>query len=239
MTVQDPNQQEAPTSEVGYKGDPDRGDNFNPTDDYKQAEIAEKYDEERFSDLPGRVFDKAEKAAIRSILKALPANSLILDVPSGTGRLAETILELGHRVVGVDISPAMLGVASRKLHRFGDKFTPIAGDAHKLEFEDNYFDAVICARVLMHLPLDNQIAFLKSVARVSKGPVLFNQSLLTRYHVIRRKIRKLVETRTPAAFHVTPDDLTALLKGAGLEELSRRRVFPVLSEAVFFSCRKV
>lgn len=227
-----------PESESGYKGDVDKKGGFNPTDAYKERQIAENYDRERFSDLPGRVFDKAEKRALRKVLGSLPHDSLILDVPTGTGRLAETILDMGHRVVGVDISQAMLDVAMRKLQRFGERYTAMAGDAYDLPFEANHFDAVVCARVLMHFPLDHQARFLQSVARVSKGPVYFNQSLLTPYHRARRGFKRLFKTRAPAAFHITPSDLGQLLRDAGLEERARLSVFPFVSEAVFFDCRK-
>ena len=225
-------------SKAGYTGEFDKKGGFNPTDAYKDRQTAENYDRERFSDLPGRVFDKAEKQALRKVLASLAPDSLILDVPTGTGRLAETILEMGHRVVGVDIAQPMLDVAIRKLQRFGDRYTAIAGDAYDLPFEKDHFDAVVSARVLMHSPLEHQARFLRSVAQVSKGPVYFNQSLLTPYHRLRRKFKKFFQKRAPAVFYVTPSDLGHLLQSAGLEENRRRSVFPFVSEAVFFECRK-
>ena len=224
------NASNAAAADAGYKG------GFNPTDSYKDRKIAESYDKERFSSLPGRVFDHMEKAALRRVLSDLPHGSLILDVPTGTGRLAETMLEMGHRVVGVDISPAMLDVAAEKLQRFGDRYTTIVGDAYDLQFEADSFDAVVCARVLMHFPLDYQTRFLSAVAKFSKGPVYFNQSLLTPFHRTRRQFKKLFNAQAPASFHVTPSDLKDLLGGTGLAEKSRRNVFPFVSEAVFFEC---
>jgi hypothetical protein len=38
---------------------------------------------------------------------------------------------------------------------------------------------VLCARVLMHFPYEEQVAFLQSVASVSHGPVVFTQGVVT------------------------------------------------------------
>ena len=88
--------------------------NWNPAEHYKEIEIAENYDKARFSSIPGQIFDRLEKKALRKMMSGLPNDSLIMDAPTGTGRLAETLLEMGHRVVGVDISPEMLEVAKKK-----------------------------------------------------------------------------------------------------------------------------
>jgi 2-polyprenyl-3-methyl-5-hydroxy-6-metoxy-1,4-benzoquinol methylase len=92
----------------------------------------------------------------------------IMDLPCGTGRLAETLLEEGFHVVGVDISAAMLAVAQRKLQRFGSGFETRVGDVRELaRHERASYDAALCARVLMHFPLEQQIEFLKSVAALA------------------------------------------------------------------------
>ncbi len=71
----------------------------------------------------------------------------ILDVGTGTGFLASLLAELGHEVVGLDISKGMLNVARRKT-----KVDFILGDAESLPFKDESFDAVICRHLLWTLP---------------------------------------------------------------------------------------
>jgi demethylmenaquinone methyltransferase / 2-methoxy-6-polyprenyl-1,4-benzoquinol methylase len=70
----------------------------------------------------------------------------VLDVGTGTGRLAQAILEASPtaRVVGVDFSQAMLRVAPRCLKLAG-------ADALRLPFADGQFDAVVSAFVLRNL----------------------------------------------------------------------------------------
>ena len=130
---------------------------WDPTTHYKDVAVAERYDRERFSRLTGRIFDKLEKRALRRAFVGVPRSSLVLDLPCGTGRLAETLLEQGFRVVGVDISPAMLAVASRKLQRFDDRFDTLVSDVHDLaRTSSGAYDVALCARVLMHFPLPSR-----------------------------------------------------------------------------------
>ncbi len=221
--------------------DNDRGNykkNWNPAEHYKEIEIAESYDKVRFSSISGQIFDRLEKKALRKMMSELPDNSLIMDAPSGTGRLAETLLEMGHRVVGVDISPEMLEVAKKKLKRFGDRYQTINSDIHKMNLEKGSFDAVLCARVLMHFPLEEQVSFLSAVSSYSKSLVVFNQSVITDYHKIRRYVKRLLGNQAPASFPLTKDEVGQLIISSSLTEIRRRQVLPLVSEAIFFSCRK-
>ncbi|HEX8968124.1 MAG TPA: ubiquinone/menaquinone biosynthesis methyltransferase [Chloroflexota bacterium] len=75
-----------------------------------------------------------------------PDRPLILDVGTGTGRLAQTVRQTlpGARVVGVDFSQGMLRRAPRHL-------ALAAGDALRLPFADAQFDAVISGFVVRNL----------------------------------------------------------------------------------------
>ncbi|WP_078118736.1 methyltransferase domain-containing protein [Thiosocius teredinicola] len=212
--------------------------NWDPSEHYKDIAVAEAYDKARFSSVAGRVFDRLEKNALGKALSALPNDSLILDAPTGTGRLAEKMLQMGHRVVGADISPQMLHVAERKLAPFGDRYTTIHSDVHDLHGDALHVDAVVCARVLMHFPLSEQIDFLSAVAKLTDGPVIFNQSVVTGYHRARRALKKMLRNQAPAAFPLSSDEVNQLIDGAGLVEEQRYSVMPAVSEAVFFVCRK-
>jgi 2-polyprenyl-3-methyl-5-hydroxy-6-metoxy-1,4-benzoquinol methylase len=207
---------------------------WNPTTHYKDVAVAQRYDSERFSGLAGRVFDALEKRAIRRAFAGVPRNAVVMDLPCGTGRLAETLLEQGFHVVGVDISAAMLHVAERKLERFGSQFETLVSDVHELARKQQApYDVALCARVLMHFPLDQQIHFLRSVATLTKGTVVFSQSLSTPYQRLRRQLKRLMGNRPPAAYAITERDLQQLLSNAGLREVRRYRVARAVSEGMF------
>ncbi len=76
----------------------------------------------------------------------------ILDVGTGTGFIALLLAELGHEVVGLDLSEGMLKVAREKARRIGVEVDFQIGDAENLPFDDETFDAVVCRHLLWTLP---------------------------------------------------------------------------------------
>ncbi len=85
----------------------------------------------------------------RSILNdVFDSHSEILDVGTGTGFLASILVELGHKVTGLDLSERMLRVAIEK----AGNAEFVLGDAENLPFKDDSFDAVICRHLLWTLP---------------------------------------------------------------------------------------
>lgn len=205
---------------------------WDPVEHYKDVEIAERYDAERFTSLAGKVFNTLEKRNVRNAFIDLPTKAHIIDIPCGTGRLAEVLLDNGYHVTGIDISPAMLEVARRKLTRFGNRFNTRVCDARKLSELGMTFDAALCARVLMHFPLSEQINFLKGIKSVTLGRIVFTQSYDTQYQRARRRIKKLLRHANPASYPITEDDLQRLLTETGLHEVRRFRVMPLISEAI-------
>ncbi|HEY0523030.1 MAG TPA: methyltransferase domain-containing protein [Stellaceae bacterium] len=208
------------------------GKNWNPASYYQDDSVAANYDRQRFTSLAGRVFDRLEKRVLGMAFAGVATGAVIGDVPCGTGRLAESLLGQGFRVLGIDISPQMLSVARGKLARFGDRFQSRVCDARALAQEGIRFDAALCARVLMHFPLAEQIQFLRNVAQVTSGRIVFTQGLNTPYHRLRRMAKRLLGHQNPAVYPVTPAELDRLIREAGLREVRRYRVVPIISEAV-------
>ena len=206
---------------------------WDPTNHYKDIAVAERYDRERFSGIAGKVFNALERRVISQAFRPVSRSLTVMDLPCGTGRLAEPLLVDGFQVVGIDISPSMLEVAKRKFQRFGSQFQTRVGDVRELaRVERGTYDVALCARVLMHFPLDEQIVFLKSVATLTKGTVVFSQSLSTPYQRTRRRLKKLLRNAAPAGYPITEMQLKQLLQGAGLREVRRLRLSRLLSEAV-------
>jgi SAM-dependent methyltransferase len=71
-----------------------------------------------------------------------------LDAACGTGRHAALLASLGHRVIGVDVSPDMLARARARVPD-GD-FRE--GDLHHLPLPDDHVDVVVCAFALTCVP---------------------------------------------------------------------------------------
>ena len=76
----------------------------------------------------------------------------ILDVGTGNGSLALLLAEMGHDVVGIDVSEGMLSVARKKAKERGVNPDLSIGDAESLDFGEESFDAVVSRIVLWTLP---------------------------------------------------------------------------------------
>ncbi|WP_369221949.1 class I SAM-dependent methyltransferase [Streptomyces sp. R39] len=87
-------------------------------------------------------------ARLRAWLPARPAD--VLDLGCGTGSLALLAAEQGHRVTGVDSSPAMVARARAKLA--GRDAVFLLGDAAAPPVGERLFDTVLVRHVLWTLP---------------------------------------------------------------------------------------
>jgi 2-polyprenyl-3-methyl-5-hydroxy-6-metoxy-1,4-benzoquinol methylase len=215
--------------------------NFDPTRYYKNDQIAENYDKSRFNSLAGRVFERLEKNNIRKAFRDLPRGSTIVDVPCGTGRLAEVLLEDGFKVVGMDISPNMLAQAQKKLERFGDRFTTRVANMLEPDAELSTgpkYDAALCARVLMHFPPAEQAVFLRSVASLVNKRVVFTHSWSSTYQLARRGLKRLLGHQRSVRYPLSRTGLAKMVSDAGLCEQSKLRLCPPLTEEVIVTAVK-
>lgn len=76
----------------------------------------------------------------------------ILDVGCGAGFFSVLLVKAGHRVTGIDLTPAMIEQAQLLTAEQGCKADFFVMDAEKLSFADNSFDAVIARNVTWNLP---------------------------------------------------------------------------------------
>jgi ubiquinone/menaquinone biosynthesis C-methylase UbiE len=101
---------------------------------------------ERFTGRWSRLF-------IPAVLADIAPGSRVLDVSTGTGEapsMALPIVGMSGFVVGADISPQMLRVATDRLHT--PLFRPVAADGQALPFHDASFDSVVCQLGLQFFP---------------------------------------------------------------------------------------
>lgn len=211
---------------------------WNPDEHYKSTAVAADYDRNRFSSVAGKVFNYLEKRLVAKCFVSLPKGAVIADAPCGTGRLAEALLDAGYRVHGFDISGAMLGVAQQRLASHGEKFTCEVANLKEHPPGGPVCDGALCARVLMHFPLEQQVQFLRGVAGLSHSIVVINQSLDSGYQRMRRRLKRLMGNQASARFPITNVDIKVLLEGAGLREVGRYRLLPIVSEAIYIVARK-
>ena len=92
----------------------------------------------------------------------------VLEIGAGTGKNLR-YHPAGTRVVGVDLSPKMLGRAQQKADAQGRDIDLILADAQHLPFRDRVFDEAVASFVFCSVP--DPVAGLQEVARVSAGRV--------------------------------------------------------------------
>ncbi|MFA9515864.1 class I SAM-dependent methyltransferase [Halopenitus sp. H-Gu1] len=139
---------------------------------YQADEVAEQYDDVRFSD-GGRVIDHREREAVLSAVEPSD-DTRVLEVACGTGRFTTMLADHDAEVVALDISREMLEQGRRKVRDAGlaDRVEFMRGDASRLPFPDDHFDTVLAMR-FFHL-MDDPEPFIAEMRRVSSDQIFFD-----------------------------------------------------------------
>jgi SAM-dependent methyltransferase len=104
-------------------------------------------------------------ASLKWLLAQLRPGSRILDAGSGTGKpTASTLVAAGHNVLGIDISPVMVELATRQVA--GGTFR--CADIRDVALDENSFDAVCSYFALLHMPRRDQADLVRRLTRASR-----------------------------------------------------------------------
>ena len=192
---------------------------------YADPAMAERFDAMRFSGPIGRLIAETQEQQIAAFLAPLEGRR-ILDVGTGTGRAAIALAKRGAIVTGVDASAEMLEVAARRAKDAGAGVTFARGDAHRLDFADRSFDAVVCLRVLMHTP--DWRASLRELCRIADRRVVFDYPSRYSAAALQALTRRVTRKLNPAveAYRVfSPAAVARALEGAGFHVTGEHRQF--------------
>lgn len=127
------------------------------------TDLAESYDQVRFSSFNGRFLYELDREVITGMLAGLDIKN-VLDCPTGTGRVLEYLSAMNLDVTGVDYTTEMLDEARPIAERVGA--TIMQGDASKLPFEDETFDCLISLRFFHLFDTDARPQFTSEFSRV-------------------------------------------------------------------------
>ncbi len=163
-------------------------------------------------------------------LVALGARGRMLDIGTGPAHIPLLLVDqlADCTVVALDLAPAMLAIAARRLagSPHGDRIELRLGDAKALGADDGSFDAVFSNTILHHM--HDPRPFLREAARVLRpgGALLIRdlyrpdseasvEALVAAHAATAGPIgRELLRASLRAAF--TPDELRALADQCGL-----------------------
>jgi len=99
--------------------------------------------------------------------------SKILDLGCGTGRHIVFLAAEGFDVYGVDISESGLEITKKRLEELGKEPKLKVNDMASLDFEDNFFDAIISIYVINHAKIEKFRKIISEVKRILKKGGLF------------------------------------------------------------------
>ena len=131
----------------------------------------------------------------------------------------------GQAAVRPDPGLASVGVKPRPDPQPG-AVTFARGDAHRLDFPDRSFDAVVCLRVLMHTPDWRQS--LRELCRVAGQRVVFDYPSLYSVAAIQAMVRRVTHIFDPSveAYHVfSAPAIARVLRDAGFRVAGEHRQF--------------
>ena len=138
-----------------------------------------------------------------------PARGRILDAGCGTAQVSLPLIKSGHSVVGVDVSPAMLDVARKKLAP-GDTAEFRVADVRSLEDSDSSYDGVIVSKLFQHV--GNWQSAVDELLRVTKDRGLFmhvNEKGAFK-HAVRRQFSARCQARGYSDLYVGIKDRSQL-----------------------------
>ena len=127
-----------------------RSDHYSYTA-YADPGMAERFDRERFGGPIGALLLEGQERVLGDFLGEMN-NRRIIDVGTGTGRVALVLARRGAHVTAVDASAEMLETARRRAAEEGLAVSFDRDDAHALHFPSRAFDHAVSLRVLMHAP---------------------------------------------------------------------------------------
>jgi len=157
-------------------------------------------------------------------LEAFPieADDRVLDIGCGTGYATEALSEMTDEVHGLDQSDAQLGRAKSKL---GERVQLYRGDAERLPFADDSFDAIWSSGSIEYWP--NPVDALAEMRRVGRpgAPVLVvgpHTPSLWPFRMLANAIMWFYDM----------DQATAWFEAANLEEIEHLTVGPWFNRSI-------
>lgn len=117
---------------------------------YQQVETATPYHQKRYQSDMGRYRIELIKNNLRKIIDRSDLNQRqVLEVAPGSGVITQILLKLFPQInlTALDSSPSMIAFLQKNVPK---KIKLLTGDARKLPFKANTFDAIFAMRLLIH-----------------------------------------------------------------------------------------
>lgn len=170
---------------------------------YKSDEVAQSY-HDKFANPKGlnglrfRFIARREREAVRRLLTRVPHRN-VLDVPTGTGKMAPVFADLGSLVTPCDVSENMLALAKRSYAEAGaptDQFHVVDLEIATATLQST-FDVVVCVRLMHRVPDKVKLRMLSEISKLAPYAVV-SFGIESGYDKIRRDVRRFLIGGTDA-----------------------------------------
>ena len=147
------------------------------------------------------------------LLKGLPDQlRSVLDAGCGTGLLSCHVADRAERVVGMDISPGMLALATkRRAERRKTNMEFVVGDLEAVPFGDAYFDCVVSSAALYNTRLEISLPELRRVVRPG-GCIVIADLVQRRPWLDRRPAWAMLKALKSAPGHAAKFGVRSMLR---------------------------
>lgn len=178
--------------------------------------VAEEYAQQYFNELSNKPFDCG---LLTRFSHLIPEGSRICDMGCGPGHVARFLSDLGHAVVGIDISQAMVQTA----RRLNPGLSFEQGDMLCLQFPNSIFGGIAAFYSLIHIERSRVLEALHELFRVLAP----GGRLLVAVHIGEGEIHREEFLGRKISFHATffgSEEMNGNLATAGflLEETLER-----------------
>jgi ubiquinone/menaquinone biosynthesis C-methylase UbiE len=182
---------------------------------------------------------EAHQASLTWLLRELGPRAQVLDVGSGTGRpTAATLTAAGHDVLGIDVSPVMVELATRQVP---DAVFQCA-DVREVPLENASFDAVCVYFALLQMSRLDQSAVVRRLARAVKPG---GSAVLATVPLDVEDVESVFMGQPVRVTSFAADDFVGMVTEAGLTVVSRQTLMftPAHPQAapephLFLHCRR-
>lgn len=213
-----------------------KNDQFNYKSDmkeyYKSDEVADNYHKAFSNDgaWRHRVIADRERKAVETLLRRVPHNS-VLDIPTGTGKLAPVFAASKSSVVACDISENMLRVAESEYDEAGHETTRfrVCDAEHISDVLEETFDVAVCLRLLHRVPSETKRRILHELGAVADF-VIASTAVESSFHKARRWVRRgLLGGDEREHCYETPAATREIFTD-GFEIIASKQVLPLVSQ---------
>ena len=174
----------------------------------------------------GKYWKVYDTLLLDKIYQEVNLGSRLLEVACGTGLISLKIADKAKKIYGVDIAPAMIEEARKKLKENNISNVEFSvGDAYSLEFDDNTFDIVICINALHNMRHPEKV--LSEIKRVLKSDGKFITAIVGIGEKLKFKIIMTLSTimgQLPVFHKLNLDEFADFVSKYGFDVIKKERI---------------